>query len=485
LRIEFPALGAHEHEVTSPTVDRLSSLDRAFLTIESGPLHMHVGAVAIFEGGALVAPDGSLDVSTIKSTIGDSLGSIPRFRERVRFFPLLGTVWSPDPDFDLEFHVRHTAIPRPGRLDQLHALAGRVFSLRLDRERPLWEMWLVEGLEGGRFAIIAKAHHAMLDGVAGMGLLAALFSLEPVSVSRPSAPPARMEEPSARHYVKALFRRRVEELPVLRKRLVELATTGRSQVRTALEGGFEMAKSALGSFGEARPTPLNPAAIGPHRSFAGVPLELEGLKRARRTLGCTLNDVALAVVAGALRRFLSSRDIDPGEVGELRALVPVNLRARDAGSRGGGNHVAMLIAHLPVDEADPKKRVARIAAHTATLKGQSHEIEAAELVEELGDLGPESLIGLVFDAALHLLPFHVIVTNVPGPPVPLYMGPSRLERLYPLVPLFARQSVGIALVTYDGGLYVGINADRRSVPDLAALVAALEESAREIAALAD
>jgi len=318
-----------------------------------------------------------------------------------------------------------------------------------------------------------------------VGLCGARFSLGPATISRTSVRRPRMEEPSARHYVAALFRRRVEELPMLRKRLVELATTGRSQVRTALEGGLEMAKSALGSFGEARPTPLNPDAIGPHRSFAGVSLSLEDLKRARRALGCTLNDVALSVVTGALRRFFESRGIDPGEVGELRALVPVNLRPRDGAAHAGGNHVAMLIAHLPVDEPDPKKRVARIAAHTATLKGQSHEIEAAELVEELADLGPESLIGLVFDAALHFLPFHVVVTNVPGPPVPLYLGPSKLERLYPLVPLFARQSVGIALVTYDGGLYVGLNADRRSVPDLATLVTALEDAAREIAALAD
>ena len=480
--------------MASAPVDRLSSLDRAFLTIETGPLHMHVGAVAIFEGGALVAPDGALDVSTIRSAIAESLGAIPRFRERVRFFPLLGTVWSPDPDFDLDFHVRHTAIPRPGRLDQLHALAGRVFSQRLDRERPLWEMWLVEGLEGGRFAIIAKAHHAMLDGVAGMGLLAALFSLEPVEISRTSQPPPTVAEPSAGHYVQALFRRRVQELPVLRKRLVELATTGRGQVRTALEGGLEMAKSALGasswmspwgSFGEARPTPLNPETIGPHRSFAGVQLPLEALKRARRALGCTLNDVALAVVTGALRRFVEARGVSPEEVGELRALVPVNLRPRGTGARSGGNKVAMLIAHLPIDEADAKTRVARIAAHTATLKGQSHEIEAAELVEELGDLGPESLLGLVFDAALHLLPFHVVVTNVPGPPVPLYLGASRLERLYPLVPLFARQSVGIALVSYDGALYVGLNADRRSVPDLAFLVSALEDAATEVASLGD
>lgn len=470
--------------MTTPHVDRLSSLDRAFLTVESGPLHMHVGAVAVFDGGGLVGPDGGLDAPTVRDAIAASLATLPRFRERVRFFPLLGTVWSPDPDFDLDFHIRHTAIPRPGRLDQLHSLAGRIFSQRLDRERPLWEMWLVEGLEGGRFAIIAKAHHALLDGVAGIGLLGALFSMEPqiLAAAGPPAEPAR--EPSARAYAEALLRRRVEELPLLRKRIVELATTSRGQVKTALGGLTEILRSVMGSFGEARPTPLNPDQIGPHRSFEGVTLPLEDLKRARRALGCTLNDVALAVVTGALRRLLAARGYDAGEIGELRALVPVSLRARESGGREGGNHIAMLIAHLPIAEPEPRRRVEQIAAHTAKLKGESHEIEAAELVEELGDLGPESLMGVVFEAALRLLPFHLVVTNMPGPPVPLFLGPAKLEALYPLVPLFARQSVGVALVSYDGRLFVGLNADRHSMPDLAALVTALHEATREIAALA-
>ncbi|MBX7191027.1 MAG: wax ester/triacylglycerol synthase family O-acyltransferase [Sandaracinaceae bacterium] len=469
-------------------IDRLSSLDRAFLTIESGPLHMHVGAVAVFDGHGLVASDGALDALAIRDAIGRSLASIPRFRQRVRFFPLLGTVWSPDPSFDLDFHVRHTAIPRPGSIAQLHALAGRLFSQCLDRERPLWEMWLVEGLEGGRFAIVTKAHHAMLDGVAGVTLLASLFALEPHPLA---GGPVRAEslrptetEPSRLDYVRALVRHRLDELPVLRRRVRELATSGRGQVRTAVSGVIEMIEGTLGAVTSMRPTPLNPERIGPHRAFEGVRLPLASLQRARRALGCTLNDVGLAVVTGALRRLFVSRGVVPSEVGPLRALVPVNLRARESGARGGGNRVAMLLAELPVHLEDPRARLSAIARSTAALKGGSHEIEAAELAEELGDLGPESLMGLVFDAALHLLPFHVIVTNVPGPSVPLYLGPSRLESLYPLVPLFARQSVGIALLSYDGGLFVGLNADRGSMPDLGALTRAIEASADEIVALA-
>jgi WS/DGAT/MGAT family acyltransferase len=468
--------------VTPAPIDRLSSLDHAFLAIESGPLHMHVGAVAIFEGGSVLAEDGALDIATLRAAVAASLRSLPRFRERVRRFPLLGEIWASDPDFDLDYHVRHTAVPRPGRVEQLHALAGRVFSQRLDRERPLWELWLVEGLEHRRFAVIAKAHHAMLDGVAGMGLLASLFSLTPDALPPTGATTPRVHS-SSRRDLAALLTARVQDLTALPTRLLELTTTARGQVRDAIAGGVEVVKIALGSLGERRPTPLNPDRIGPHRVFAGVTLSLEDLKRARRALGCTLNDVALAVVTGALRRFLEARAIDPGEVGALRALVPVSLRARGNGP-AAGNRVAMLLAQLPIDEADPRQRIARIAAHTAALKRDSHEVEAAELVEELAELGPRSLMGLLFRVAQHLLPFHVVVTNVPGPTVPLYLGPAKLERLYPLVPLFARQSVGIALLSYDGALHVGLDADRGAVPDLGALASAIEDAAGEVVSLA-
>jgi WS/DGAT/MGAT family acyltransferase len=461
--------------------DKLSALDRAFLTIEAGPLHMHVGAVTVFEGGGLVGPDGGLDFATLKAAVSRAIAPHPRFRQHVREVPLLGAVWSDDPHFRLDFHVRHTAIPRPGTRAQLHALAGRLFSQRLDRERPLWEMWVVEGCESGRFAIITKAHHAMLDGVAGMGLLASLFSMEPgplgASEPHPAVPPT---EHGPLDLARSLFQRRVEELPQLRERMRELIShEGRGRAKNAVGGALDLLKS---TFTPSAATPYNPTAIGPHRAFDGVRLSLDRLKAIRRALGGTLNDVVLAVVTGALHRHVARRGHAPAEIGELRTLVPVNIRPKEAAG-SHGNRVAMLIAHLPVGERDALARLASIREHTEQLKRGSHEVEAAELVEELADLGPESLVGAIFQAALHFLPFHLVVTNVPGPPFPLYLGPARLTELYPLVPLFARQSFGIALASYDGGLFVGVNADADAMPDLAALLDDLVAAEAELFAL--
>lgn len=465
----------------SSVLERLSSLDRAFFDIEEGPLHMHVGAVAVFESGGLVRPDGGLDADALRHYIAASLDGVPRFRQRVHFLPMLGTVWLDDPDFRIDYHVRHSAVPRPGTPAQLMALAGRIFSQRLDRERPLWEMWLIEGLEGGRFAILTKAHHAMLDGVAGIGVLTTLFSLAPGAIEerRPSERP-RATPPRRRDVARALFEQRIAELPEVRSRLSVLAEpTGRERVRHALDGAVQMVRDATM---HTPPTPLNPDRIGPHRAFGGRRLALEGLKTIRRASGATLNDVALAVVTGALRRHLERRSVEVTGL-SLRALVPVNLRTRESAEAASrtGNHVAMLVVSLPVGEADARRRLERIREHTAALKQGSHEVEAAQLVEEIGDLGPDGLMGLVFNVALHMLPFHVCITNVPGPPVPLYLGPAKLESIFPLVPLFARQSLGVAMISYDGGLFVGVNADLDAVPDLDAVLGDLEASEADLA----
>lgn len=458
--------------------DRLSSLDKAFLTIESGPLHMHVGVVAVFEGGDLIGPDGGLDYVPLRASIGRSIEAIPRFKEHVRSFPLLGTVWSPDPHFRLDYHVRHTAIPKPGSLAQLQALAGRLFSQRLDRERPLWEMYFVEGLAGGRFAVITKAHHAMLDGVAGMGVLAALFSIAPTPMGpshHESAP--MLDEPGTLAQVRSLLEQRVKELPAFGARVRRLlGAEGREQTEGVARGITRILGSALHP---SPATPLNPETLGPHRSFDGTRLSLERLKEIKRALGGTLNDVALTVVTGALRRHLIRRGTDCAAVGELRALVPVNVRPKDAAA-GTGNHVAMLLAHLPVGEPDVLSRFQKVRAHSEELKRGSHEVEAVALIEELSDLGPDGLIGLIFSTALRFLPFHVVVTNMPGPQLPLYLGPAQLTELYPMVPLFARQSVGMALVSYDGGLFVGVNADADAVPDLKALIEDLSAAESEL-----
>lgn len=458
-------------------------MDRALLDVEDGPLHMHVGVVAVFAGGGLVDPGGALDVRAVRASISASLAQVPRFRQRVHELPLLGSVWMEDPDFRIDRHVIHTAVPRPGTRAQLDALAGRLFSQRLDRERPLWEMWLVEGLEDGRFAVITKAHHAMLDGVEAVGVLAALFSFAPrqIEIGGDTRTGVRDEARVDRNALaRALIDQRISELPKAAARVRDLfSVQGRRRLRDALEGGVRVARDAL------TPTPvtaLNPARIGPERAFGGRRLPLERMKQVRRASGATLNDVALAVVTQTLRRHLTRRGTDVRGL-EVRALVPVNIRGREdaVAAKRTGNHVAMLVVALPVGEADPRRALERIHERSKALKEGSHEIEAAQLAEELSELGPDGLLGVVFSIGLRLLPFQVVATNVPGPPVPLYLGPAKLEALYPLVPLFARQSLGVALVSYDGGMFVGVNADRAAVPDLEQVLDDLEQTERALA----
>jgi WS/DGAT/MGAT family acyltransferase len=421
-----------------------------------------------------------VDIDLVRRGIAGVLHRIPRYRQRIAWIPLEGTpVWVDDEGFDLGYHVRHTSLPRPGDLNQLRQLAARVMAQRLDRARPLWEMWVVEGLEGGRFAIVTKAHHAMLDGVAGMGLLAALFSLEPQAIEareHVSVPPPG--EPTALEHAKALVQQRVSELPKVGQKLRDLMRTERERTKNAARGVARILESALHP---APPTPLNPKVVGPYRAFDGARFPLERLKAIKRALGGTINDVVLSMVTGALRRHLLANGTDLGQVRELRALVPVNIRR---GAEGQGNRVAMLLARLPVGEADPRARHQAVLADTASLKQGSHQVEAVELIEEIADLGPDGLVGAVFNAALHVLPFHVVVTNVPGPQIPLFVGPARLVELYPMVPLFAHQSVGIALVSYCGELFVGLNTDADALPAPRLLLDDLRAAEEELHAAA-
>jgi len=460
-----------------PSAEVLSSLDRAFLTVESAALPMHVGAVAIFEGAGLVGADGSLDVEAVRRVVAGALGGTPRLRQQLHKVPLLGAAWCPASGCALAQHVRHVAVPRPGTPSQWHALVGHLFGLPLDPRRPLWELWAVEGIEGGRFALVAKVHHAMTDGVAGIGVLAGLLTLAPRAIE-PVAPVdgAGPPPPGAGEVARELLAHRLAQLPRLGARLVALATSERARAFRSARGLVHLLRRALEP---AAPRPLSSRAVGPRRAFASARWPLARVQEIRRALGGTVNDAVLAIVAGGLRRHLHARGDAPPET--LRALVPVNLR------RGGdapGNRIAMVLAHLPVGLADPRARHAAVRADTAALKQASHEVEAIELVEELADLGPTSLVGVAFAAALHLRPFDLVVTNVPGPPVPFYLGPARLAELYPMVPLFAHQSVGIALLSYCGEIFVGVHTDEDAIPEPAALAAHLREAERELHAAA-
>lgn len=448
--------------------ERLSALDASFLDIESARSSMAVGAVCVFAGGDLVGPDGALDAALIRAYVATAIARVPRYRQRLVRVPGIGQpVWVDDDRFLLDFHVRHTSLPAPGDRDQLDLLAGRLFSQRLDRDHPLWELWIVEGLRDRRFALITKIHHAMVDGVAGADLLAQLLRVTP-DPSVPAAPPPWTPRPAPGRL--ELFRAEVRHH---NRRTAEALGRARAHLRTGVPAELRAAGRGLvdalwSGLRSAPATRLNPRAIGPHRRFTTMRFDLAAIKRTKGALGGTVNDVVLAIVAGGLRRYLLRHGEAADALGGMRALMPVNIRA--AGHGTAGNRVAMLLVELPVAEADPTRRLAAVSRESRRLRTESDQVAGVTFFEEVADTVATSLVSGVFRMAAHLRAFNLTVTNVPGPPVPLFLLGARLEAIYPLVPLFEGQAVGVALFSYAGSLDVGLVGCWHSLPDLAELV---------------
>ena len=453
--------------------DRLSALDATFLELETPNVHMHVGTVGIFAADSLRTPAGGLDLERIRSLSGPALRENARFRQRLERVPVFDHwVWVDDARFNLDYHLRHTCLPEPGDLRQLKRLAGRIFSQKLDRGRPLWEMWFVEGLEDGRFAVITKVHHCMIDGVSGADLLAGFVTAsedEPGSGSGGRFVP-RPPPPRAQLFGDELLHRATLPLRAAAGGL-ELA---RAPLRTLREMGHALGAvghALTASLGAASATPLNDE-IGPHRRFDWTRMELAAVKEVKARLGGTVNDVVLAVVAGAMRQFLLRRGVAVAEL-EFRAMLPVNVRTED--QRGKlGNRVAFLMARLPVEESDPARRMARVVDETRRIKG-SDIVEGGELIERLSDFTATTLVARISRVAARARSYNMTVTNVPGPQVPVDLLGAHMEEVYPLVPLFSNQGLGIALFSYDQGLFWGFDADWDALPDLHDLVCAVEE----------
>lgn len=460
-------------------IEKLSATDRVFFDIEGGALMMHIGALMVFEGGGLVSPEGSLDASTLTRLLEAGVSEVPRFRQVVREVPGLGAVWVDDERYRIEHHVSHTAVPRPGDDAQLMRLMGRVFSQPLDRRHPLWEASLVEGLSGGRFAILFKLHHAMVDGVAGIGLLASVFRTEPGDLSLSPAAWSPRHAPNTLQIATALAsesaRSVAHALHDLRGSLAHGA-----QAKDIADGLVHTLRDGLRP---ASRSSINPAEVGPHRTYTSTRLDLARAKEARKALGGTLNDVALAVVTGALRRYLGRRGDPVDAMKDFRALVPVDLRPR-MGEDGVGNHISLVLVHLPLSEPDARARFEAVHRACEHLKHDSHEIEGAAFIERVGDLGGPNVVTAVFRVASKLRAFNVTITNVPGPQVPIYVGRSRMTEIHAVVPLFTHQGVGVAIVSYDGGMYVGLYADPDAVPDVEALADDVQTAFEELCAAA-
>jgi len=457
--------------------ERPTGLDSSFLHLEDARAHMHVASCMTFEGPVPEYED-------VVAGIEERLHLVPRYRQRLAFVPLDQgrPVWVDDPHFNVRYHLRHTALPAPGGEEELRRLAGRIFSQALDRSRPLWEIWLVEGLGGKgseRFALLAKTHHALVDGVSGVDITTVLFDTapDPVPVASPERPWVPRPLPSgAQLLADALLERATAPGEVARGLRATFRTPRRvlGRARDSLAGVGAMAWAGLNP---APPSPLN-QPIGPHRRFTWVRGDLDRFKAIKNVLGGTVNDVVLAAVAGALGRHLR-RNGHPTRELVLKAMVPVSVRA-DLERGALGNRVSALYAPLPVGVTDPIARLTLVRGATAGLKDSGQAV-GAQVITQLGDFAPPTIMAQAARLQARQRFFNLVVTNVPGPQFPLYLLGRRLEAIYPMVPLAHNQVLGIALMSYAGALNFGLNADWDALPDLEALAADLVASIDELA----
>jgi WS/DGAT/MGAT family acyltransferase len=453
--------------------DRLTALDASFLELESPSVHMHVGSVGVFEPGPLGQADGGIDIDRIFQLAEANLVRAPRFRQKLAWAPITGhPVWIDDPHFNLRYHIRHTSLPVPGDERRLKRLAGRIMSQKLDRSKPMWELWLVEGLEGGRLGVISKIHHCLIDGISGVDLLSAFMG--PDEDYRP--PPAdhrwipRPAPGPVGLLAEDLTRRMTLPLRMMREARA-VARKPRSTAKSAAHAASGFAESVSSSLTPASETPFN-VPIGPHRRFDWARFDIGVVREVKAKLGCTLNDVVLCCVAGAVRHHLAAHRVPLDDI-DFRVFIPVSTRT--ASERGKlGNRVSLLVAPLPVGEAERSRRVQGVVAETRKLKG-SGQARGAEAFEEISDWTSTTLLTGLSRLAATRRAFNLVVTNVPGPPVPIYMAGAKMLASYPLVPLFENQALGVALFSYDDGLHWGFNADWDAVPDLHDFVGAVEE----------
>jgi WS/DGAT/MGAT family acyltransferase len=440
-------------------MDRLTAVDASFLHQEGANSHMHVGGLTIIEG-----PPPSME--DFLEQIRRRLHLVPRYRQKLAHTALDSgrPVWVDDPSFSLEFHVRHTALPAPGSSEQLRNLTARVFSQGLDRTRPLWEMWLIEGLQDDRFALISKTHHALIDGIAGVDLGTVLFDVtkEPAPLRHSGTPWRPHSEPDTSELIAVGLRGAVRAgAEVVGAAIGALAHPERTleRARVAAEGIGEIVWAGLNP---APSTPFN-VEIGPHRRFVGVVAQLEDFKLVKNVLGGTVNDVVLTVVTGALRSFLIARGVRTEGL-EMRALVPVSVRT--LGERHElGNRIAAMRGPLPIYIDDPLQRL-RFVRHAMDGLKESKQALGAEMIAGAQNFAPPTILAQASRLNFSTRLFNLIVTNVPGPQFPLYVLGRRMERVYPVAFLPENHALAIAIMSYDGEMNFGLLGDFDALPDI-------------------
>ena len=453
--------------MSGPHFERLSAMDSSFLSMEDGRAHMHMGAVSIYEAAALRGEGGGIDFERVVSFTEAQLQKVPRLRQRLAWVPGFGhPVWVDDERFNLRYHLRHTALPPPGGERQLKRVAGRILSQEFDRDRPLWEDWFVEGLEGDRFALISKVHHCMADGLGGVAIANLLVGTDPRYEPPPAEPWVPRPAPGGAELVLEEMRHQL----AAPARLARPPGGGGGRTRRATPTAEGMWKLVGNAVRRGSPTPLN-VRLGPYRRFDWTRLPLDEVRAVGKRAGGTVNDVVLAVATGAVRNLLQRRNTDVEHL-DFRAVVPVSVRGPADGS-ALGNRVSELIAALPIAEQDPFRRLDAVIELTRDLKS-SGESGAGELLAQGFDLVPSRLLGPLFRLASRASVANMIITNVPGPRVPVYLLGARQLATYPVVPLMDHQTLGIALMSYEDGLFWGFNADWDAVPELHGVVEDVE-----------
>jgi diacylglycerol O-acyltransferase / wax synthase len=451
----------------------MSAIDSSFLHIENDVTPMHIGGVSIFEGP--IPP-----FAELRAMVAGKLGLVPRYRQKVRFVPLAAgePVWVEDPHFSLDYHLRHTAIPRPGEEAQLRALAARVFSQHLDRGKPLWELWAVEGLKGGRWALLSKVHHCMVDGVAATDLMSVMFS-DTTTLAIDRFVPA--PEPTGVEILARTIARRTSPAGAL------------ASLRSALKAPEQTLRSAAQLLGvlaanasTMRPAPASSLTgqIGPHRRWSWAETPLLDVKRIRGAFGGTVNDVVLTAITNGFRELLLARGEQLAADQVVRTMVPVSVRHQ--GERGTyNNRVSAVFASLPVGLADPVERLRAIRTEMDGIK-ESKQAVAGDVLASLSGFAPPLLLALG-SRLVTLSPrlnMHTATTNVPGPQQPVQTLGRRMLRSYPYVPVVGAIRVVVAIFSYDGCLYFGVTGDYDGAPDIDVLTAGIARGMRELRKLA-
>lgn len=454
--------------------DRLTSLDASFLYMEEPTTPMHVGEVSVFQ-----APADGFDYDRLFDLVEARLGFVPRYRQRVRQVPgpLAAPVWVDDEAFDLSYHLRRSALPRPGTDEQLHELVARVLSRPLDHTRPLWECYLVEGLAGGRFAVITKTHQAMIDGIAAVDIGQVLLDTdtEPEDVAAPVWAP-RPGPSSVRLVADAtveMLQRPTAAFDAVRQGVGDVSRTiGR--LGAAAGGALLMARVVT----SAPASPLN-AEIGEARRFATMTADLADLRAVRKVHGCDVNDVVLTVVTGGLRHWLQTRGEPVTARASVRALVPVSV----TDDEDGGDEVASFVVELPVGEPSPVVRLHQVSYGMRALL-ESRRTVAAESLAGIAGFAPPTLhaLGARVASGLSRRVFNVVVTNVPGPQRPMFAAGARMLESYPVVPLAKGQALSIGVTSYDGQVFFGLYGDRAAMADLDVLAQTLRDALDELVA---